>query len=67
MKDYLNSQMDYLIGEHIHKKRDRLIMRMYYLDGCSYDEIAECEEVNLSARWVAYLISKYTAKIAKYL
>ncbi len=34
--EYFNSVMAQAIAEHIHKKRDRIILYLYYIDGRSY-------------------------------
>lgn len=56
-----------MINEYIHKDRDRLIMKLHYIDGWTAEEIAQHEKVDLSPRWVYNILSKRLAEIAKYL
>lgn len=72
--NYTNSQMSALIDEHIHKKRDRLILKLHFIDGLSADEIAGHKEVislnkgvDLSTRWVYTIISRSMGVISKFL
>lgn len=67
MTEYSNSRMAYVIDEYIHKERDRLIMRLHYIDGWTAEEIAQHEKVDLSPRWVYNILSKRLAEIAKHL
>lgn len=59
MTDFTYSQMEYLIGEFVTGKRaerDRNILRLYYLDGYTYEEIAE--RVDMSAVQVGRIVRK---------
>ena len=67
MKEYTNSRMAYLIEEYIHKDRDRLIMRLHFIDGWTAEEIAAHQSVDLSPRWVYAILDKRLADIADYL
>lgn len=42
-----NSQIDYLINEKIHSKRDRQIMKLRMIDGMTYESIAEICEMSV--------------------
>ena len=67
MKKYINSEIEYLIDEHIHSKRDRLILKLKFIDGYSNEYIAALEEVNLSPRRVSTIISNGSLIISEYL
>ena len=57
--------MEQLIDEHIHSIRDRRVMKLRFIDGLTYEEIAE--EVDRTPRQVGYIISKYSVKLSEYL
>ena len=67
MKSYTNSQITYLIDEHIHNKRDREIMKLHYVDGLSADVIARQKNVDLTPRRVSQILSDRLLEIAKFL
>lgn len=46
MKKYTNSQITFLIDEHVHNARDRRIMKLHYVDGMSADAISKIDENN---------------------
>lgn len=59
---YTNTEMEEIINEYIHSERDRLVMRMVFIDGLSHERIGE--KVNLSTRQVSNVISKHSIIIA---
>ena len=65
MRDYTHSEMRNLIDEHIHSERDRNILKLCYIDGYTYESIAE--KVELSPRRISTIISNGTVIIEKYL
>ena len=67
MRDYTNSEMRELIDEHIHSERDRLILKLCFIDGYTHEKIAEHKDVNLTPRRVSTIISKGSLVISKYL
>lgn len=67
MRDYTNSEMRELIDEHIHSERDRLILKLCYIDGYTHEKISEHKDVQLTPRRVSAIISKGTLVISKYL
>lgn len=67
MIEYTNSQIEHLIDEHIHSKRDRLILKLHFIDGMSGEQIAEHPDVDISARWVYAIISRDMARLSKFL
>ncbi len=66
VKDYLytNTEMEEIIDEYVHSSRDRLILKMCFIDGITHEKISEREEVDLTPRQVSYIISKYSILIA---
>jgi len=67
MKEYSNSHMEYIINEYIHKDRDRLIMKLHFVDGWTAEEIARHKDVDLSPRWVYTIIDRRLTEISKFL
>lgn len=65
--DYTNSEMENIIDEHIHSARDRLILKLCFIDGVSHEKISEHEDVDLTPRQVSNIISKGSLVIVKYL
>lgn len=54
MKDYTNSQIENIIDEYIHSDRDRGILKSRFIDGLTYEKIAE--KYDLSVRQTKRLI-----------
>lgn len=65
MRDYSNSEISNIIDEWIHSKRDREILKKCYIDGETYEVIAEA--VDMSSRQIATIISKGTLVIEKHM
>lgn len=65
--EYSNSEMERIIDEHIHSQRDRLILKLCFIDGISHEKISEHRDVNLTPRQVSNIISKGSLVIVKYL
>lgn len=63
--EYTNSQMNELIDEHIHNIRNRAMLKMRFLDGMTYEQIAN--ELDISTQQVKTIIYKAQAKLIKYL
>ena len=55
---YTNSEMESIIEEHIHSSRDRLILKLCFIDGITHEKISEHPEIELSPRQVSNIISK---------
>lgn len=51
-----NSELNAMINERIHSKRDRNIMRRKMIDGITYEALAE--EVGMSSRGVKYVVRR---------
>lgn len=62
--DYTNSELLYLINEHIHSERDRAILKRRLVDGICYEPLAE--EFDLSVRQVKNIICKNEIRIFKH-
>lgn len=56
-----NSVIDHLISEKIHSERDRNILRRKFIDGATYDALAE--ETGMSPRGLKYLVKRHRASI----
>lgn len=63
--DYTNSQICFLIGEHIHNQRDRDILLSRYVDGMTYERIGE--KYDLSTQRVKAIVYKAQQILIKYL
>lgn len=67
MRDYTNSEMREIIDEHIHSERDRLILKLCFIDGYTHENIAARKGINLSPRRVSSIINDGALIISKYL
>ena len=63
--EYTNSQIEHLIDEHIHKKRDRDVLKSRMIDGLIYEELSEHYE--LSVQQVKTIVYRGLQKITPYL
>ena len=63
--DYTNSQIRFLIGEHIHNQRDRNVLLSRYVDGMTYERIGE--KYGLSTQRVKTIVYKAQKILIKYL
>ena len=54
VKEYRNSQISAVIDEYIHSKRNRELLKRRYVDGITYERIAE--EFDLSVRQVKTIV-----------
>lgn len=63
MRNYTNSQITALIDEHIHNIKHRRILKLRFVDGLTYEKIAEDAEVDLTPRRVASIVSKEAVKL----
>lgn len=68
--EYTNSQIKQLIEEHIHSERDRIILKLRFVDGLTYAAISDKLEEQgfiLSSRHISTIVSTNAAKLNKYL
>ena len=65
LKQLSNSHINSLIDEWIHNERDRKIMKRRFIDGVTYEKIAE--EFDLSVTQVKTIIYKTKKELIKYL
>lgn len=63
--EYTNSQMELLIDEHIHNAKYRDILKRRYLDGLTYEAIAE--RCDLSIQQTKTIVYKAQNKLLRYL
>ena len=62
---YTNSQMRELIEEHIHNSRYRAVLLLRFIDGLTYEEIAE--RTNYSTQQVKTIVYRSQEKLIRYL
>ena len=65
MRDYSNSQISRIIDEFVHSERDRAILKRRYIDGLTFERLAE--EFNLSVRHTKSIVYKASEKIFKHI
>lgn len=65
MKEYTNSQIGTVIDEYIHNEKIRGILKRRYIDGVTYERIAE--EFEMSVRQIKNIIYKNELKIFEHL
>lgn len=63
MRDYTNSEIATAIDEHIHNAKYREILKSRYIDGLTFDRLAE--EYHMSPRQIMNIVRKYGDKILK--
>lgn len=59
--EYTNSQIELVIDEYIHVQRDRNLLKRRYIDGITFEKLAE--EFGLSDRQVKNIVYKHEAMI----
>lgn len=65
MIEYTNSQMNQLIDEYIHNARNRAILRLRYIDGMTYEKIAE--KMDMSTQQIKTIVYRSQEKLLKHL
>lgn len=63
MIDYSNSEIEAAIDEWIHSERDRAMLKRRYIDGLTYEQLAE--EFDLSVRHTKTIIYKASDRLFK--
>lgn len=58
-----NTQIESLISEYIHSKRDRHIMHLRLVDGFTYEQIAEA--VGMSVTQITRIVKRHRKLIEK--
>ena len=61
LKNLSNSQISQLIDEWIHSERDRKILKRRFIDGITYEKIAE--EADISVTQVKSIVYKEEKKL----
>lgn len=64
-QEYTNSQVSAIIDDIIHSERDRAIMKRRFIDGLTYERLAE--EFNLSVPRIKSIVYHGWNKVLKYL
>lgn len=67
MIEYTNQQMSECIDEHIHNQMHRLVLKLRFIDGLTYEKISEHPDVDRTPRQVSNIINKYSVQLSKYL
>lgn len=65
MKEYTNSQISELIDEHIHNKNHRVILKLHFIDGDTYEKIAE--KVGMSDRQIKRIVYRLEEELFRHL
>lgn len=65
MIEYTNTDIGFIIDNHIHHERNRQILKRRFIDGVTYERIAE--EFDLSPRHVKTIVYRNEMKIFRYL
>ncbi len=63
--NYSYSEWEHIIDEHIFNEEDRKLFKQHYLDGVSFEKLAE--ENNLSYDWVRKKVRKSKDNLIKYI
>lgn len=63
MIEYTNSQISHLINEHIHHKRNREVLLSRFVDGLTFEQLAEKYE--LSVRQAKNIVYRHGDDILK--
>lgn len=61
LDDYTNSQISYVIDEYIYHERNRMILKRRFIDGLTYEKIAE--EFDMSVRQIKKIVYRDGDKI----
>lgn len=65
MKGYTNEQISELIDSHIHKQRDRELLKRRLVDGITYEKLGE--EFELTDRQVKRIVYKNMNTLIRFL
>lgn len=65
MPEYTNTQIFYLIDDHIHNARDRKIMKDRLINGATIDELSEKYDVSVSQ--LKRIVDRYQEMLAMHL
>ena len=63
MIDYTNSRISAVIDEYIHSERNRKLLKRRYIDGITYERLAE--EFDLSVRQTKAIVYQSEAAVFK--
>ena len=63
--EYTNSRIREIIAEYVHSSRDRSVMEKRYIDGLTFEKLAEVHELSVSQ--VKRIIKKNAAVIFRHM
>ena len=64
-KQYTNSQITHIIDEHIHNEKYRMILKLRYIDGLTYEQTAE--QVDMSVQHVKTIVKRNKKELFNHL
>lgn len=67
VREYSTDEMSTIIDQYIHHERNRKILKLRYLDGLTYEKIAEHPEIDLTRNQVRNIIYKSQAVLLRHL
>ena len=65
LPEYSNAQMAALIDDHLHRRKDRDILKLRLLDGLTYEQIAENQD--MSVRQIKNIVYKALQTLIRYI
>ena len=65
MTEYSNSQIERAINEYIHSERDRAILKRRFIDGLTFERLAE--EFSLSVRQTKTIVYRSSDRLFKHI
>lgn len=63
--EYTNSQIEALIDEYIHSRRDRDILKLYFIDGMNFPSLARA--FDMSERQMKTIVGKHKKTLREHL
>lgn len=65
LPEYTASQISFLIDEHIHRVKDRNILKLRLVDGMTFERIAE--ETDMSVRQIKNIVYRSLQILIRYI
>jgi len=65
LPEYTNSQISFLIDEHVHSERDRRILKAVLIDGMHFEPLAERED--MSVRHIKRIVYREEQRLLRFL
>ena len=66
-RNHTNSEIQAVIGEHVHGRKNQAIARYLFIDGLTYEQAAEQKDVDMSPRGVYYRVDKIAPDMERHL